>query len=117
MDVELYRPGSAFEADGRARTTRREIYLGFIDLAPGNWWPHDSLYVLCDPLRRTASARRIRSPPRLAEGRRFRVIERGDDVPPRGAKPFCVFDPTGCWPVFRAVPAVSCPDKTGHLNC
>lgn len=87
VDAEVYQPGTAISIDGRAPTMRRGAYLGFIDLAPGNSWPHDCLYVLCDAWRRTARVRRGRTPPRLGAGRRLQVIGRGEDVPPWGAAP------------------------------
>lgn len=87
VDAKLYRQGAAISIDGRTTRMRREAYLGFIDLSPGNSWPHDCLYVLCDAFRRTVRVRQGRSPPRLGEGRRLLVIARGEDVAPWGAVP------------------------------
>jgi hypothetical protein len=87
VDLELYRSGTSIASDGSVKLVRQDAYLGFIDLAPGNSWPHDCLYVLCDPSRRSAHVRRSRSPPRPMEGRRLSVIARGEDVPPWGAMP------------------------------
>jgi hypothetical protein len=87
IDEEPYRSGDALPLGEQQGVSRRPVYLGFIDLAPGNTWPHDCLYVLCRPAGGRARTIPGRHPPQLAEGRRLTQVARGEDVPPWGAIP------------------------------
>jgi hypothetical protein len=75
-------PGEEIPIDRRSERTSKPVYLGFIDLQPGQNWTHLCRYVLGGVDDNSVEIRNASFPPSMSGSqRRFTPVWVGRDVP------------------------------------